>query len=184
MSKVLTVIAREYLERVRSKSFVIGTVLGPALMSMFIVLPALMADKGGDDRRTIAIVDQSGVVRGPLSDALVEDGRKSLTLEPVAVGSGGLEAAITEMKTMIVDDTVHSGVVVPADFVETGKVSFYNKSVSSLVVRDEMLKPALNREVNVIPRLNHPFIEPHPQPRLSQPLRQLSDTRFVFLVVA
>ncbi|MBK7670943.1 MAG: ABC transporter permease [bacterium] len=145
MSKVLTVIAREYLERVRSKSFVIGTVLGPALMSMFIVLPALMADKGGDDRRTIAIVDQSGVVRGPLSDALVEDGRKSLTLEPVAVGAGGLEAAITEMKTMIVDDTVHSGVVVPADFVETGKVSFYNKSVSSLVVRDEMLKPALNR---------------------------------------
>lgn len=145
MNKVLTVIAREYLERVRSKSFVIGTVLGPALMSMFIVLPALMADKGGNDQRTIAIVDQSGVVRGPLSDALVEDGRKNLTLEPVGIGPDGLEAAIGKMKSMIVDDTAHSGVVVPVDFVETGKVSFYNKSVSSLVVRDEMLKPALNR---------------------------------------
>ena len=35
MSKVLTIIRKEYLERVRSKSFLIGTLLGPALMSMF-----------------------------------------------------------------------------------------------------------------------------------------------------
>lgn len=145
MSKVLTVVSREYLERVRSKSFVIGTVLGPALMSLFIVMPMLMAGKGGDDERTIAIIDQSGSVRGPLSDALVEDGRRNLTLEPVAVGPGGLDAAVAQMKAMIVDGVVHSGVVVPSDFIATGKVSFYNKSVSSLVVRDEMLKPALNR---------------------------------------
>ena len=145
MSKVLTVVSREYLERVRSKSFVIGTVLGPALMSLFIVLPMLVADRGGDDARTIAVIDQSGSVRGPLSDALTEDGRKSLTLEPVAVGVGGIDAAIGEMKAMIIAGTANAGVVVPADFVETGKVSFYNKSVSSLVVRDEMLKPALNR---------------------------------------
>jgi ABC-2 type transport system permease protein len=49
------------------------------------------------------------------------------------------------MKSMIIDGAVHSGIVVPADFIETGQVSFYNKSVSSLVVRDEVLKPALNR---------------------------------------
>lgn len=145
MSKVLTVVAREYLERVRSKSFVIGTVLGPALMSMFIVMPMLLAGKGGDDQRTIAIIDEGGNVRGPLSDALAEDGRKNLTLEPVAVGPGGLDAAVAGMKAKIVDGSLHSGVVVPADFVKTGKVAFYNKSVSSLVVRDEMLKPALNR---------------------------------------
>ena len=145
MSKVLTVVGREYLERVRSKSFLIGTVLGPAMMAMFIVLPILVADRGGEDQRTIAVIDQSVGVRGALSDVLVEDGRKSLSLEPVAVGPGGLDAAIAEMKTMIVDGTVHSGMVVPADFVETGQVSFYNKSVSSLVVRDEVLKPALNR---------------------------------------
>lgn len=145
MSKVMTVVSREYLERVRSKSFVIGTVLGPALMSLFIVLPMLVADRGGDDARTIAVIDQSGGVRGPLSDALTEDGRKSLTLEPVAVGVGGIDAAIGEMKAMIIAGTANAGVVVPADFVQTGKVSFYNKSVSSLVVRDEMLKPALNR---------------------------------------
>jgi len=145
MSKVLTVVSREYLERVRSKTFLVGTLLGPALMAMFIVVPMLVADRGGEDQRTIAIIDQTAGVRGPLWDVLVDDGRKNLSLEPVAVGPGGLEAAVAEMKAMIVDGAVHSGIVVPADFIETGQVSFYNKSVSSLVVRDEVLKPALNR---------------------------------------
>lgn len=145
MNRILTVITREYLERVRSKSFVIGTVLGPALMSLFIVIPMLTADKGGDDQRTIAVIDQGGGVRGPLADALAEDGRKGLTLEPMAVGPDGIDAAIAGLRSMIVDGSVHSGLVIPSDFVETGKASFYNKSVSSLVVRDEQLRPALNR---------------------------------------
>lgn len=145
MNRILTVISREYLERVRSKSFVIGTVLGPALMSLFIVVPMLTADKGGDAERTIAVIDEGGDVRGPLAEALAEAGRKGLTLEPVAVGPGGLEPAIAEVKKMIVDGSVHSGLVIPSDFIESGKASFYNKSVSSAVVRQEQLKPALDR---------------------------------------
>ena len=43
MKKILTVIRKEYLERVRSKSFLIGTLLGPLLMSMFIVVPVFSA---------------------------------------------------------------------------------------------------------------------------------------------
>jgi ABC-2 type transport system permease protein len=145
MSKVLTVISREYLERVRSKSFLIGTILGPALMSMFIVIPLLTAGLGGKDQRTIAVIDQSGDVRGPLAAVLAEEGHKSLTLQPVEVGPGGLEAAVAGVKKEILAGNVHSGLVVPADFTRTGQVSFYNKSVSSLVVRDDMLRPALDR---------------------------------------
>lgn len=145
MNRILTIVAREYLERVRSKSFVLGTVIGPALMSMFILVPALTADKGGDSARTIAVIDQTGIVRGPLAEALLEDGRKGLTLEPVAIGPEGLEAAVAGVKLMIVDGSVHSGLVVPADFVASGRATFYNKSVGSLMVKDEMLRPALNR---------------------------------------
>jgi ABC-2 type transport system permease protein len=145
MSKILTVVSREYLERVRSKSFLIGTILGPALMSMFIVIPLLTAGNGGKDQRTIAVIDQSGDVRGPLAAVLAEEGHKNLTLQPVEVGPGGLDAAVADVKREILAGNVHSGLVVPADFTRTGKVAFYNKSVSSLVVRDDMLRPALDR---------------------------------------
>lgn len=145
MSKILTVVSREYLERVRSKSFLIGTILGPALMSMFIVIPLLTAGNGGKDQRTIAVIDQSGDVRGPLAAVLAESGHKNLTLQPVEVGPGGLEAAVAGVKKEILAGNVHSGLVIPADFTRNGKVSFYNKSVSSMVVRDDMLRPALDR---------------------------------------
>lgn len=145
MNRILTVISREYLERVRSKSFVIGTVLGPALMSLFLVVPMLTAGRGGDDARTVAVIDQTGVVRQALAGILDREGGKGVTLEPMAVGPGGLDEAVASLKSRINDGAVHSGLVIPTDFVEAGRASFYNKSVGALVLRDETLRPALDR---------------------------------------
>ena len=56
MRKMWVVIRREFVERVRSKWFIIGTVLGPVLMFGLIALPILMAE-GGSANRTIAVLD-------------------------------------------------------------------------------------------------------------------------------
>lgn len=144
MNKVLTVIRKEYLERVRSKSFLIGTLLGPALMSMFIVLPLLLADSGGDDRRTIGVVDPSGLYFDQLATVLQEQGRTSLDLERYSVGRAGPDSAVAELKDAILSERIHSGLFIDPDFLANTKATFYNKSVSALVVR-EMLTPALNR---------------------------------------
>lgn len=145
MSKILTVIAREYLERVRSRSFVIGTVIGPLMMSMFIVIPMLTAGRGLDDARTVAVIDRSGLPATALADALKADGRRNVTLAPVAVGPGGEAVAVAEMERMIMEGRAGSGMLVPEDFIATGKASFYSKSVSAAFVRDDILKPALAR---------------------------------------
>lgn len=145
MNRILTIISREYLERVRSKSFAIGTVLGPALMSLLLVVPMLTADKGGDDARTVAVIDQTGIVRPALANVLAEYGSKGVTLEPLAVGADGLDGAVDSLKSLINDGSVHSGLVIPSDFVQTGRASFYNNSVGAMVLRDERLKPALDR---------------------------------------
>ena len=144
MSKVMTVIRKEYMERVRSKSFLIGTLLGPALMSMFIVLPMLLADSGDDERRTLGVVDPSGRYFDEVAAVLQADERAPLDLERFAVGSGGPEAALAEMKDAILNEDIHSGVFIDPDFLENAKVTFYNKSVSALVVR-RMLRPAFNQ---------------------------------------
>ena len=56
MSKVFVVVRREFIERVRTKAFLIGTFLGPLLMVFFMVMPALMMT-GGTRTQRIAIVD-------------------------------------------------------------------------------------------------------------------------------
>lgn len=59
MKKVLIIIKREYLVRVRTRAFMIGTIISPLLMLALIALPIFFATRGGGDRR-VTVLDQSG----------------------------------------------------------------------------------------------------------------------------
>ncbi len=56
MHKILAVIRREFVTRVRSRAFVISTVLGPALMILMFTLPILLSGAGGHPKR-VAVLD-------------------------------------------------------------------------------------------------------------------------------
>ncbi len=59
MNKLLAIIKREYLRKVRTKFFVIMTILGPVMLVVFTILPGLLFSmKAGGDTR-IAVVDQT-----------------------------------------------------------------------------------------------------------------------------
>jgi ABC-2 type transport system permease protein len=58
MNKLFAVIRREYLQRVRTKFFIIMTVLGPLMLVVFTIVPGLLLSvKTGETR--IAILDQT-----------------------------------------------------------------------------------------------------------------------------
>ena len=59
MKKTLVILKREYLTRVRTKAFVIGTLLTPFLMGALTILPGFLMTRGGGDRQ-ITVLDQSG----------------------------------------------------------------------------------------------------------------------------
>jgi len=59
MNKVLIIIKREYLVRVRTKAFMIGTIISPLLMLGLVTLPIFFATRGGGERR-VTVLDQSG----------------------------------------------------------------------------------------------------------------------------
>ena len=59
MNKIGLIIKREYLTRVKKRSFIIMTFLGPLLIAAIYIIPILIALHGDNERRTIAVVDQS-----------------------------------------------------------------------------------------------------------------------------
>jgi ABC-2 type transport system permease protein len=59
MNKIWLIIQREYLSRVKKKSFIIMTILGPILMATVIIAPVMIA-KWSDETKTVGIVDESG----------------------------------------------------------------------------------------------------------------------------
>ena len=56
------IIAREYLTRVKKRSFLLITFLGPLFFAGVAVLPSLIMMMSADDSQKIAMVDQSGIV--------------------------------------------------------------------------------------------------------------------------
>ncbi|MBF9252066.1 ABC transporter permease [Pontibacter sp. 172403-2] len=83
MSKIWLIIQREYLTRVRKKSFIIMTLLTPVLLAAFMVLPGLLMTMS-DSAETVMVLDESGLFAGKL------EGKDDLKLVPLG---GSLEQA-------------------------------------------------------------------------------------------
>ena len=89
MSNVSIIIQREFNERVRKKSFIITTILMPVLMIVLIIAPALIMEYSRGEQKTIAVIDDSGLVAPQLqsneelrfepTDLTTEEARRSLT---------------------------------------------------------------------------------------------------------
>lgn len=87
MSSALSIIiSREYLERVKRKSFIISTILMPILMVGMMVAPALIAMFSEPETQTIAVIDDTGVI----APMLQNDG--SLTFTPFGAGIDAAKA--------------------------------------------------------------------------------------------
>ena len=57
-----TIISREYLTRVKKKSFLLTTFLVPVFFAAMCILPSVIMLSSKDTGKTVAVVDQSGIV--------------------------------------------------------------------------------------------------------------------------
>lgn len=60
MNKIILIIKREYLTRVKKKSFVIMTILGPILMASVFIIPVYIAQLKGETK-VIGIIDETSL---------------------------------------------------------------------------------------------------------------------------
>ncbi|MDD3892788.1 MAG: ABC transporter permease [Bacteroidales bacterium] len=68
MKKILLVVEREFLTRVRKKSFIIMTVLTPILFAALMIVPALIATMEDTNERHIAVIDDTGIFEGKIPE--------------------------------------------------------------------------------------------------------------------
>ena len=70
MRKFFAVIKREYLQRVRTKFFIVATVLGPVLLALFTVVPVYIASINVGNATRLAVIDQTGKIYDRFREAL------------------------------------------------------------------------------------------------------------------
>jgi ABC-2 type transport system permease protein len=130
-AKLRAIVRREYLERVRSKSFVIGTILGPLLMAAMMIVPALAARSKGKPLR-LAVLDATGELGQAVEAALREakvDGQDRFDVQP-----GGAETSEAALKQAVLDKRLDGYLALPEDAVASGAASYYGRSVTNRIV--------------------------------------------------
>ena len=69
MNKISVIIKREYITRVRKKSFIIMTILAPILMAAIIIVPTLvMMNQSGEFKKIAVIEDNSNLFKGVIKN--------------------------------------------------------------------------------------------------------------------
>ncbi len=141
MSKLIAIIRREYLERVRSKGFVISTVLIPMLMSLTIVVPMLVGEKV-DERSTVAVLDPNGRWLADIERVVAERSGGNVEIMPLRLDGQSLEVREQAVQDLVREGVVKGGIVLDEDFMGTEKLRFYVKSVAAGLASDT-LRPAI-----------------------------------------
>ena len=67
MGKIGLIIKREYLTRVRKRSFLIMTILGPLIMGAIMIVPVWMASVNVSVKKVL-VLDEAGFIEGLLQE--------------------------------------------------------------------------------------------------------------------
>jgi ABC-2 type transport system permease protein len=125
---VWAVIRREYLQRVRSKWFIMVTLLAPIIMIAMIVIPAFIAARSDRSDRDLLIVDGSGVLYERLASDFEASGY-TVAEEPWTVD------VVTDLRQQASDGEIGGFLVLDDLTLETGEAVLYANERPSLIRR-------------------------------------------------
>jgi ABC-2 type transport system permease protein len=138
MHNVLLILRREFLERVRTKAFMIGTILFPVFMVAMIFLPAVIKSGGGE--RTLVLVDQAPAGIGArVAEALqaprTEKDAMRYTIERVP---GPLESVRARLNERVESKEIDGYLVLGPDVLRTNHVAYRARDVTKLQVVNDI----------------------------------------------
>ncbi|MGD2244946.1 MAG: ABC transporter permease [Candidatus Aminicenantes bacterium] len=127
MRKILSVIKREYIQIVRTKGFIIGTILGPVMMAAFIVVPVIMSTVAVDKQKIIGVVDLSQEIFLDLDSKLGQedykrdDGFRRYVLKETELLPGvSVKELKKELNEKVLSEKLSAYILIPENVLEVG----------------------------------------------------------------
>ena len=150
--KIFAVIRREYVERVRTKAFWIGTLLVPIFFLGYIAIQIASFKKTGGERK-VAVVDLTGHLFAPLQKDLAERETTARKGSGRAQGvhwileqrppTGSLEATKESLRSEVLKKKLDGYLVLDPALIEKSQAEYYAITVSEFVAMTQ-LERALN----------------------------------------
>ena len=140
MRKTWVVIRREFVERVRTRWFVISTVLGPLVMVAFVVVPIMLARRGARER-SVVVMDVTTTGFGERLTAAL-DGTKSLRATRAPTDPAHATATVDSLTQLVGAQALDGFLIVTDAAADSGKVEYRGSHVSLFDM--QMLSTQLN----------------------------------------
>ena len=143
LSKVATVIKREYMTRVKSKGFIASLFLMPVLMCGMVLLSsflALMEDKT-EEMRKLAVIDETGEIFDQMREAIAK--HRTFQHKGELVYQIHRETATTEEEKTALQERVrtkelYAYLEIPKDVFTNGQVRFYARTATNFNVQNAL----------------------------------------------
>jgi len=129
VQKIWLILRSEFWRRVRSKAFILATLLVPVGFVVLAAAPALFGYLAEQtDERTIALVDETGT----LADSLVAQSGDRITFRPT-------NASVDSVRTAVRDGTYDGYLLLPASLLDgEGEATYYSMEGGGLTLRAQI----------------------------------------------
>jgi ABC-2 type transport system permease protein len=133
MNKSVVVAKWEYLEKVKSKSFIIGLFITPIMMVVMGVLPGFLASKEDESSKVIGVIDATGLLDSALSVRMerynLSNGLPNYLLQPIASGAGiNVIEATTDADKRVTRDDLEGYIVLGPNAMTDSVVEYRSKA--------------------------------------------------------
>jgi ABC-2 type transport system permease protein len=139
-SKAFQVALWEFMEKVKSKAFIISLVLMPIIIGAMAILPAIFASKADNEPIRIGIIDGTQKLVQPLGEKLdrefrLKNDQPNYILRNISL-EGTLEEARAEGARLVASDALEGFFSIPATVFDSGKVEYRTKNVGNFKVQE------------------------------------------------
>jgi ABC-2 type transport system permease protein len=162
--KALRVAMWEFLEKVKTKAFIISLVLMPVIMVGFGILPTFLSMKEDNKPITIGVADETGTIVRPLAEELdqkykLSSGQPNYIIKNLASGEGTVPSK-AEANKMVAQGSMEGYFFVPQSVYDSGRVEYRSENVGNIKLQERFTRAIENvvmekrfRDQNIDPSL-------------------------------
>lgn len=126
----------EFIEKVKTKAFIIGLFMTPLIMGIFTVVPALLADKGDEKTKTFGVIDETHSFTTVINAQMLgkfklDNGKPNYSIKEINDENTETEHLKILGTAQLASGEIEGYFIIPKDVLEKGKIEYRAENVGN-----------------------------------------------------
>jgi len=170
MKKIFEVARWEYIEKIKTKTFIISLILTPAILILFSIAPTLLTEQEVTHTKTIGIVDTSGLyikeMKDKLSEYTIKDSQPNYIVINLTAKNRSLDDLKKSADKDVINEKIEGYLLIENAGTDSVSLSFRSKSLGNH--KDVKRFEATFNEIRIKLRFDKENVKPYLLDYISQ----------------